>query len=64
MKTLLALHIMKDYNEEEQFTVLLSVLQDYDIIKKLKTIIIDNSDINNTLCQEIKDYFLSIENLM
>jgi len=32
MKTLLALYIMKDHSEEEQFAVLLSVLQDYNII--------------------------------
>ena len=32
MKTLLALYIIKDHSEEEQFTVLFSVLQDYDII--------------------------------
>ena len=32
MKTLLALQIVKNHNEEEQFAVLLSVLQDYDIV--------------------------------
>ena len=64
MKTLLALHIMKNHSKEEQFAVLLSVLQDYDIIQKLEAVITDNSDINNTFCQEIEDYLLSTKNLV
>ena len=50
VKILLALHTVKDYSEEEQFVVLLLVLQDYDIVKKLRTVITDNSDINDILC--------------
>ena len=64
VKTLLALYIVKDHSEEEQFTILLSVLQDYDIIKKLETVVADNSDTNDIFCQEIKDYLLSTENLV
>ena len=50
VKALLALRTVEGHSGEEQFAVLLPVLQDYDIIKKLRTIITDNSDINNTLC--------------
>ena len=64
MKTLLALQIVKDYNEKEQFAVLLSVLQDYDIVQKLETVVADNSDTNDTLYQEIKAYLLNKKNLV
>ena len=64
MKTLLVLQIVKDHSEEEQFAVLLSVLQDYDIVQKLEAVVADNSGTNDTLCQEIEAYFLSKENLM
>jgi len=63
VKTLLILYIIKDYNEEEQFTIFF-ILQDYNIIKKLEAIITDNSDINDTFCQEIKTYLLNKENLI
>jgi len=33
-------------------------------MKKLRTIVADNSDINNILCQQIEDYLLEIENLV
>jgi len=64
VKTLLALYKVKNHSEEEQFAILLSVLQDYDVMKKLETIIADNSDINDTLCQQIEDHLLEIENLV
>ena len=64
VKILLALYKVKDHNKEEQFAVLLSVLQNYDIMKKLKAVITDNSDINDTLCQQIEDHLLEIENLV
>ena len=63
-KTLLALHTVKDHSEEQQFTVLLSVLQNYDIIWKLEAIVADNSDTNDILCQEIEAYLLKTENLV
>ena len=64
MKTLLTLYIVKNHSKEEQFVVLLSVLQDYNIIKKLRAVVTNNSNTNDTLCQEIEDYLLSTENLV
>ena len=55
---------MKDHNEEEQFAVFFSVLQNYDIVQKLEAVIADNSDINNTLCQEIEAHLLNKKNLV
>ena len=40
------------------------MLQDYDIVQKLEAVIADNSDTNNTLCQEIEVYLLNKENLV
>jgi hypothetical protein len=40
------------------------VLQDYDIIQKLETVIADNSDTNDTFYQEIKAHLLNKENLV
>ncbi len=50
VKALLALHTVKDHSGEDQFTVLLFVLQDYDIFKKLGAVVADNSGINDMLC--------------
>ena len=64
MKILLALHTVKNHNKKTQFAVFLSVLHDYDIMQKLETVIIDNSDTNNTLCKEIEAHLLNKENLV
>ena len=64
MKTLLALQIVKNHSEKEQFAVLLSVLQDYDIVQKLEAVVADNSDTNDILCQKIEAHFLNKENLV
>ena len=64
MKALLALHTVKDHSEEAQFAVLLPVLHDYDIMQKLETIVADNSDTNDTFCQEIEAHLLNKENLV
>ena len=50
---------MKNYNEKKQFVVFFSVLQDYNIVQKLEIVVVDNSDTNNTLCQEIEAHFLN-----
>jgi len=50
VKILLALHIMKNHNEKKQFAVFLLILQDYNIIKKLRVIVADNFNINDILC--------------
>ena len=64
MKTLLVLQIVKNHNKEKQFAVLLSVLQNYDIVQKLETVVADNSDTNDTLCQEIEAHLLNKKNLV
>ena len=55
---------MKDHSEKKQFAVFLSVLQDYDIVQKLEAVVADNSDTNDTLCQEIKAHLLNKKNLV
>jgi hypothetical protein len=45
------------YNKEDQFFILLLVLQDYGIVKKLKAIITNNAFLNNVLCRTIKAYY-------
>ena len=50
MKTLLALQIVKNYNKKKQFIIFFSVLQNYDIVQKLETVVADNSDTNDTFC--------------
>ena len=55
---------MKNHNEEEQFAVLLSVLQDYNIVQKLEAVVADNSNINDILCQEIEAHLLNKKNLV
>ena len=64
MKILLAFWIVKNHNEEEQFAVLFSVLQNYDIVQKLEAVVADNSDINDIFYQEIKAHLLNKKNLV
>jgi hypothetical protein len=52
-KVLLALKQVNSYTGEDQFVVLLLVLEDYSIVRKLGAIIADNTSTNNTLCQVI-----------
>jgi len=56
LKTLLELRPIIDHNEEDQFDVLLSIFKKYSIVRKLRTIINDNSGINDTLYRAIKAY--------
>jgi hypothetical protein len=60
-KALLALCKVKGYSRENQFEILLLVLQDYGIVRKLGAIVADNASLNNTLCQVIKTYMLAKE---
>ena len=55
---------MKNHNKKEQFAVFFSVLQDYDIVQKLKAVITNNSDTNDIFCQEIEVHFLNKKNLV
>lgn len=47
---------MPGHSGEDQFSVLLSTLQDYGIIRKLGAIIADNAAPNNVLCRFIEAY--------
>jgi hypothetical protein len=49
-KTLLGLHLVVGYSGKVQFDVVLSIIQEYSIIQKLRAIIGDKSSTNNTLC--------------
>ena len=55
-KALLALCKVKGHSGENQFKVLLPVLQDYGIVRKLGAIVADNASPNNTLCQAIETH--------
>jgi len=55
-KTLLGLRLVAGHSRDNQFNVLLPLLQDYDIVQKLEAIVSNNSSTNNTLCQAIKAY--------
>jgi hypothetical protein len=63
LKTLLRLCPTAGYSREDQFNVLLSILQEYSIVRKLRAIVSDNSSTNNTLCQAIKAYLKKEEDL-
>ena len=50
LKTLLGLRPVAGYSGDDQFDVLLPLLQDYDIVRKLGAVVGDNSSTNDTLC--------------
>jgi hypothetical protein len=60
-KVLLALRTVAGHSGENQFNILLPVLQDYGIVRKLGAIVADNASPNNTLCDFIEDYMLEKE---
>jgi hypothetical protein len=47
---------MPGYSREDQFSILLPVLEDYSIVQKLGAIIADNALPNNILCRFIESY--------
>ena len=53
-KVLLALKLVYGHSGEEQFKVLLPVLHDYSIIRKLRAIVGDNASTNGTLYKVIQ----------
>ena len=63
IKTLITLHEVKDYSKDDQFAVLLSALQDYSILHKLRAIVGDNANTNDTLCRAVEKYLLEEGNL-
>src|SRR5271165_2545510 len=50
LKTLLGLCLVAGYSGDNQFDVLLPLLQDYNIVQKLGAVVSDNSRTNDTLC--------------
>jgi hypothetical protein len=54
---LLALQKVPGHSGEDQFSILLPVLQDYGIVKKLGAIIADNAPSNNVLCRTIEAHY-------
>lgn len=58
-KALLALQKVPGHSGEDQFSILLPVLQDYGIVKKLGAVIADNASSNNVLCRTIEAFYKS-----
>jgi hypothetical protein len=56
LKTLLALRPVAGHSGEDQFDVLLPILQEYGIVRKLGAVVSDNSGTNDTLCRAIEAY--------
>ena len=56
-KALLALKQVPGHSSDDQFLILLLVLQDYGIVQKLRAIIANNASPNNVLCRLIEDYW-------
>jgi hypothetical protein len=44
------------HSGENQFSILLPVVEDYGIVRKLRAIIADNASPNNVLCQTIETH--------
>ena len=59
-KVLLALKKVPDHSRDNQFSILLPVLQDYGIELKLGAIIADNAPPNNVLCRIIEKHMWDI----
>jgi len=62
-KALLALQKVPSHSREDQFSILLSILEDYNIVQKLGAIIADNASPNNILCCFIQAYLDNKYNL-
>ena len=56
IKALIALCTVEGHSRDDQFVVLLSVLQDYNILHKLGAIVGNNASTNDTFCQATKAY--------
>jgi hypothetical protein len=48
---------MTDYSGEDQFSIFLSVFQDYGIVQKFGTIIVDNAASNNVFYRTIEAHY-------
>ena len=55
-KVLLALKQVPGHNSDDQFSILLLILKEYSIVRKLRTIIADNASPNNVFCRLIENH--------
>jgi len=62
-KALIALRTITNHSGDEQFSVLLPVLQDYNIVRKLGAIVGDNASTNDTLCAAVEAYLREEEEI-
>lgn len=62
-KALIALRTIANHSGDKQFSVLLPVLQDYRIVRKLGAIVGDNASTNNTLCAAVEKHLLEEEEI-
>jgi hypothetical protein len=53
-KALLALRPVPGHSGDNQFSILLPVLEDYSIVRKLGAVVADNASPNNVLCRDIE----------
>ena len=59
-KALLALKQVAGHGSDDQFVILLLVLEDYGIIQKLRAIIADNAPVNNVLCRLVEAHWAEL----
>ena len=62
-KALIRLCTITNHSGDEQFSVLLLVLQDYGIVQKLGAIVSNNASTNNTLCSIVEEHLLEVEEI-
>lgn len=62
-KALLALRTVAGHGGEDQWDVLLPVLKDFGIVRKLGAIVADNSSTNDTLCSAVSAYLFENEDI-
>jgi hypothetical protein len=62
-KALIVLSEVDSYSRQAQFDTLLPVLQDYNIVQKVGTVIGNNSSTNNTFTQAYKAYLLKEDSI-
>jgi len=63
IKALLALRTVAGHSGDDQWDVVLPVLKDFGIVRKLGALIADNSSTNDTLCTAISQYLLEDEGI-
>ena len=57
---MLALKQVAGHGSDDQFVILLLVLEDYGIVQKLRAIIADNAPANNVLCRLVEAHWAEL----